>query len=108
MKPKQRAPIKDKTIVGGHGLRGPDKQQSGLRAVDPTFGDPSHGEPPEIQRSPHQDAQHAADVRGKPAMVQSAEGLPEGLARPLKGPYDKDHGRGEPAEHLPGKFKRKV
>jgi hypothetical protein len=105
-KPTNRASIKDRVIVGGHGLRGPDKQQSGLRPVDPSFGDPTHGDPPEVQRSPHQDAQHAAEVRGNPPMVQGADGFPEGLARPRKGPYDKDRGRDEPAEHVPGNFKR--
>jgi len=96
----------DRAKVQGQGLRGRDKQQSGLRPISPSFGDPTRGDPPEIQQSPHQAAQHAADVRGNPAMVQSDERFPEGLARPPKGPYDKDRGRNEAADHVPGAFKR--
>ena len=44
-------------------------------------------------RSPHQDAQHGADVPGQPSMVQKQEALPEGLRRERKGPYDKNVGR---------------
>jgi hypothetical protein len=91
----------DRAKVQGQGLRGKDKQQSGLRAIDPSFGDPTRGDPPEIQQSPHQTAQHAAEARGNPAMVQTDDRFPEGLARPPKGPYDKDRGRDEAAGHVP-------
>src|SRR5262245_22080080 len=101
-KPTER----DRANAAGEGLRGRDKQQSGLRPVDPSFGDPVRGDPPEIQQSPHQAAQHAADVRGNPAMVQSDDTFPEGLARPRKGPYDKNFGRNEVADHVPGVVKR--
>jgi hypothetical protein len=96
----------DRAKVQGQGLRGPDKQQSGLRAIDPSFGDPAHGDPSEVQQSPHQAGQHAADVRGNPAMVQSDDRFPEGLTRPRKGPYDKDCGRDEVPDHVPQVSKR--
>jgi hypothetical protein len=102
-KPTER----DRANAAGQGLRGRDKQQSGLRPVDQSFGDPTHGEPPEVQQSPHQTAQHAADVRGNPAMVQGAGDFPEGLYRPRKGPYDKDFGRNEVADHVPGVSKQR-
>jgi hypothetical protein len=39
-------------------------------------------------------------------MVQGAGDFPEGLARPPKGPYDKEFGRNEVADHVPGVSKR--
>ena len=51
-------------LVGGDGLRGPDKSQGELRDVDATRGPPQGGSAE--GRSAHQDAQHGADVRGKP------------------------------------------
>jgi hypothetical protein len=59
----------NRNVLGGDGLRGPDKQQSALRDVDSSKGErgaPSHGP------------------------SQSAENLPEGLKRERKGPYDKN------------------
>ena len=102
VKPTER----DRAKVAGQGLRGRDKQQSGLRAIDPSFGDPTRGDPPETQQAPHQTAQHAAEVRGDPAMVQSDDRFPEGLSRPRKGPYDKNLGRNEVADHVPQVSKR--
>ena len=86
--------------VGG-GLRGSDKQQSNLR--DAAQG--THSQPPggggAGERTPHQDAQHGAAVRGQPSMVQRQDDTPEGLKRERKGPYDKHLGRNEEATQVP-------
>ena len=87
-------------LHGGNGLRGADKSQGALRVDDATLGQPPDGGSAG-ERSPHQDAQHGADVRGQPSMVQKQEALPEGLRRQRKGPYDKNVGRGEDATHVP-------
>jgi hypothetical protein len=86
------------------GLGGKDKQQGDLRDQSSNMREPVRGEPAETQRSPHQDAQHGADVRGNPPMVQGTspeESLPEGLRRERKGPYDKNVGRNEKATQVP-------
>ena len=88
--------------VGGDGLRGRDKQQGELRDQTSNVREPKRGEA--AQRSPHQDAQHGADVRGNPPTVPGTEGdesLPEGLRRERKGPYDKNMGRAEDATQVP-------
>ena len=59
-------------LLGGDGLRGPDKSQGELRDVDATRGQPPQGGSAGA-RSAHQDAQHCADVRGQPSMVQQQE-----------------------------------
>jgi hypothetical protein len=61
------------------GLRGQDKQQSVLRDRSSDLREPKRGEPPKMQG-----------------------GLPEGLQRPRKGPYDKVIGRNEAAAQVPG------
>jgi hypothetical protein len=89
---------------GPGGLRGEDKRQGELRDHSSNMREPVRGEPAETQRSPHQDAQRGADVRGNPPMVQGADvadSLPEGLRRERKGPYDKNLGRNEDATQLP-------
>jgi hypothetical protein len=87
-------------LLGGNGLRGPDKSQGELRDVDATLGQPL-GCGSAVDRSPHQDAQHGAEVRGEPEMVQKQESLPEGLRRERKGPYDKNVGRAADETQLP-------
>jgi hypothetical protein len=80
------------------GLRGEDNRQGDLRDQSSNMREPVRGEQAETQRSPHQDAQHGADVRGNAPMVQgtdSIESLPEGLKRDRKGPYDKNVGRAD-------------
>jgi hypothetical protein len=92
--------LHDRDLVGGDGLRGPDKQQSALRDEEHgTFG-PSEGGGAG-GRTPHRDAQHGAAVRGQPSMVQRESELPEGLRRERKGPYDKNLGRNENAKQVP-------
>ena len=96
----ERKPMLDehheRELLGGNGLRGPDKSQGELRDVDATRGEPPNGASAG-HRSPHRDAQHGAEVRGQPSMVQKQEALPEGLRRERKGPYDKNVGRAEDA-----------
>jgi hypothetical protein len=82
-------------LLGGNGLRGEDKSQGELRDVDVTRGKAPDGGGNAGDRSPHQDAQHGADVRGQPSMGQKRGALPEGLRRERKGPYDKNVGRAE-------------
>lgn len=83
------------------GLRGPDKRQSELRDE----GRGTYSQPNEDggagERTPQQNAQHGADVRGQPSMVQRNDNLPEGLRRERKGPYDKNVGRAEEATQVP-------
>jgi hypothetical protein len=93
--------IHDRGLAGGDGLRGSDKQQGELRDQTSKLREPRKGEPAEQQRSPHQDAQHGVDVRGNPPMVQGSDGLPEGLKRERKGPYDKNLGRNENPMQVP-------
>ena len=86
------------------GLRGEDKRQGELRDQTSNMREPERGEQAETQRSPHQDLQQGADVRGNPPMVQGSDAmdaLPEGLKRERKGPYDKNLGRGEDATQVP-------
>jgi len=86
------------------GLRGSDRRQGDLRDQSSNMREPIKGDPAEEQRSPHQDAQEGADVRGEPPMVQGtsqSDALPEGLQRERKGPYDKNLGRIEDAPHVP-------
>ena len=86
------------------GLRDDDKRQGDLRDQSSNMREPRRGEPHQTQGSPHQAAQHGADVRGNPAMVQGSsreDSLPEGLQRPRKGPYDKRFGRNEAATQVP-------
>jgi hypothetical protein len=65
--------IHDGGLVGGDGLRGPDKRQAALRDED----------------------------RGEPPVMQPEDDLPEGLRRERKGPYDKNVGRNEDATQVP-------
>ena len=79
-----------KQISGG--LAGHDKRQGDLQDQTSNMREPIRGEPAETQRSAHQDAQHGADVRGNPPMVQGSsveDSLPEGLRRERKGPYSR-------------------
>ena len=69
----------ERNLLGGDGLRGSDKSQGELRDMD-TRGQPAdRGR--KVDRSPHRDAQHGADLRGQPSTVQKQEALPEGLRR---------------------------
>jgi hypothetical protein len=86
----------------GGGLRGDDKQQAALRDVDSSAGDPPQAQPQQDPCSPHQRAQHGAEVRSNPPQTQGAEPLPEGLTRERKSPYNKDLGRGENPTQVPG------
>jgi hypothetical protein len=86
------------------GLRGQDKQQGELRDQTSNMGEPERGDPAATHRSLRQDAQHGADVRGNPPMVQGSgakDSLPEGLQRERKGPYDKNVGRNQDAAQVP-------
>ena len=76
-------------------LRGRDKKQDRLRdtrhgAYDPVGAQTQNDA---SQRTPHEDAQPGADVRGDPNPASGFK-LPEGLRRQRMGPYDKDRGRG--------------
>ena len=87
------------------GLRGVDKRHGDLRDQTSNLREPLRGEVAEIQRSPHQAAQHGAGVRGIPSMVQGSnreDSLPEGLQRERKGPYDRNVGRKVDAARAPG------
>jgi hypothetical protein len=89
---------------GPLGLRGKDNRQGDLRDVSANMRKPFKGETDHISRSTHQDAQHGADVRGEPPIVQglsACDALPEGLRRERKGPYDKNFGRDEAANQVP-------
>jgi hypothetical protein len=86
------------------GLNGEDKRQGDLRDQTSTLREPLRGEAAENQRSPHQAAQHGADVRGTPPVVQGSnpeDSLPEGLRRERMGPYDRNGGRKEEATQVP-------
>jgi hypothetical protein len=86
------------------GLSGRDKQQGGMRDATSNMREPVVGEPSATQRSPQQQAEPGADVRGEPPMVQGTsllDALPEGLQRDRKGPYDKIVGRNEAATQVP-------
>jgi hypothetical protein len=96
--------------LGAGGLRGRDKRQGELQDQSSNMREPERGDPAETQRSPHQDAQHGADVRGNPPTLQgtnsvdslnSVDGLPEGLQRERKEPYDKNLGRNEAGTQVP-------
>src|SRR5215217_1254842 len=84
--------------------QGQGKRQGELRDQSSNMREPLRCDPAETQRSPHQDAQHGADVRGNPPIVQGSaivDSLPEGLQRERKGPYDKNVGRNEEATQVP-------
>lgn len=86
------------------GLRGSDMRQGDLVDQSSNQREPVKGQPKEVQQSPHQAAQHGADVRGEPPMVQGTsvdESLPEGLRRERKGPYSATAGRNEEATQVP-------
>lgn len=90
------------------GLNGEDKRQGDLRDQTCNLRAPLRCEVAETQRSPHQAAQHGADVRGIPPMVQGSkrkDSLPEGLQRERRGPYDKNVGRKANATQVPGNRK---
>jgi hypothetical protein len=90
------------------GLNSEDKRQGDLRDQTSNLRAPVRGEVAETQRSPHQAAQHGADVSGVPAMVQGSNreaSLPEGLQRERKGPYDKNVGRKADATQVPANRK---
>ena len=98
------AAFSDKPMLGenhGAGLRGRDRQQGALRDKDRGAYSQCCEDGGAGERTPHQDAQHGANVRGQPAMVQRDEDLPEGLLRERKGPYDKNFGRKEDATRVP-------
>jgi hypothetical protein len=93
---------------GQGGLRGQDKRQGELRDQSSNMREPLRGDPSETQSSPHQDAQHGAEVRGNPPMVQGSDAVdssPEGLQRERKGPYDKNLGRNQDATQIPKNWK---
>ena len=92
----------ERSFLGGHGLRGPDKSQGELRDVDATRKQPREGGRA-VDRAAHQDA-HGPDVHGEPLTVQTEEALPEGLRRERKGPYDKNVGRAEAATEMSRAF----
>jgi hypothetical protein len=82
----------------GGGLRGQDKQQTGLRGPHGGGNGPAlEGGTPhravQDRRTPHENAQPGADVRSEPKVVPDVN-LPEGLRRRRYGPYDRDRGRG--------------
>lgn len=83
------------------GLAGHDKQQGDLQDQDRGTYSQQKKDGSAGERTPHQDAQHGADVRGQAPMLQRNEGLPEGLARERKGPLDKNVGRNEAATQVP-------
>lgn len=95
----------DRRLTGGDGLRGADKQQGDLRDADKGAYSQPHHDGGGGKRTPHQDAQHGADVRGNPSMVQRQAELPEGLMRERKGPLDKNVGRNEEATQAPKNWK---
>ena len=86
----------------GGGLRGSDKRQAALRDEDRG----TYNQPPEDgnaqERTPHQNLQHGAEVRGQPSMIQRYEDMPEGLLRERKSPLDKNLGRNEEATQVRG------
>ena len=95
---------------GGDGLRGPDKQQEGLRderrgAYD-SAGPARNADKGASQRTEHQRAQTGADVRegvgGDATGPADNFEVPEGLKRQRMGPYDRDKGRDQVPEHVPG------
>jgi hypothetical protein len=77
------------------GLRGPDKQQEGLR--DERHGtydavtSPLREKPLEQRPTRHESEQGGADVRAESAPLDPS--MPEGLRRPLKGPMSPVRGR---------------
>jgi len=97
----------ERNLLGGDGLRGSDKSQGELRDGDATLVQPVADGGSEGDRSPHQDAQHGADVRGQPSTVQKQEALPEGLRRERKGAYDKNVGRAEDGMQFANKLENR-
>jgi hypothetical protein len=78
------------------GLKGQDRKQANQRDARQGAYDPVGNQtvPDTSQQTPHEQAQHGADVRGAPLPTENAA-LPEGLKRQRKGPYDRNRGRGE-------------
>jgi hypothetical protein len=78
----------------GGGLRGRDKQQSGLR--DTQQGAYNSGgkqtKPDTSQLTPRERAQPGSTVQGEPVPTADVA-LPEGLKRRPTGPYYRDQGR---------------
>ena len=94
----------ERSLLGGHRLRGPDKSQGELRDVDATRKQPREGGSAG-DRAAHQDAHGPGpDVHGEPSIGQQEETLPEGLRRERKGPYDKNVGRAEDATEMSRAF----
>jgi hypothetical protein len=84
----------------GASWRRQDKQEAGLHSSDMRD---LVGEPAETRRSPHQEAQTGAAVRGNPPMIHGtsiADSTPERLQRERNGPYDKEVGRNEAASQV--------
>ena len=89
------------TSKPGAGLRGPDRQQGGLRDDrGGTYDDGPPGQSSEQQSSPRTDDQRAQPrdarqgVSGEDGEPNREFELPEGLKRERVGPYGKDTGRG--------------
>jgi hypothetical protein len=81
------------------GLRGKDKRQGNLRDTRSGACEPGNESgkrrPTQVreERTPHQDAQPGADVRGDAVPTQRDDALPDGLDRPRQGPLNKSTGR---------------
>lgn len=83
------------SLQGGNGLRGPDKQQGALRderhGAHDSAAPPIKTQPMQELSTPHEAAQHGADVRAE--TTPPDDSLPEGLRRERKGPYSPTRGR---------------
>jgi hypothetical protein len=87
--------MKDTTEPRGGGLRGRDKQQSGLRDTRQGAYDPvgNQTKPDTSRPTRRERAQPGSAVQGEPVPTEERE-LPEGLKRRPTGPYYRDTGRG--------------
>ena len=86
--------MNDTTEPKGGGLRGRDKQQSGLRDTRQGAYDPAGNQtvPDTSQPTPRERAQPGTAVQGEPIPTEGEE-LPERLKRRPTGPYYRDRGR---------------
>jgi len=75
------------------GLRGPDKQQRALRDVREGAYDRGRVSRTRGQQSGQSGAEVPESAPPAETVPGTASKLPEGLQRPLRGPYNRDHGR---------------
>ena len=86
---------RDRVDKGGGGLRGDDRRQGALR--DERHGAHDSAAPPIVTRpmqqkpTPHEAAQHGADVRSE--TTPTDDSIPLGLKRKPKGPLSPTRGR---------------